>query len=173
MSLLLFSPSIFCLSSFPPTSVLHLSPHFLSQLNHYDLNRSPPSPPNQVLGFYHPLQCSVVCWDVCKCDHPARSQVKIGALFILLGPVILTKKQPRKSRSRAGGTARGGGGEWWGRVEKTWKKLFRTGSHLCDPLSTRTQHTYLRLAPPALSSYHLEIMQTSLIPGTFLLSIYF
>lgn len=41
---------------------------------------------------------------VCECDHPASSQVKIGALFILLGPVILTKKQQRKSHS--------GGGEW-------------------------------------------------------------
>lgn len=40
---------------------------------------------------------------MCKCDHPARSQVKIGALFILLGPVILTKKQPGKFGSRAGG----------------------------------------------------------------------
>lgn len=47
----------------------------------------------------------------CVCDHHASSQVKIGALFILLGPVILTKRQQRKKP--------GSGGN---RVETGWRR---------------------------------------------------
>lgn len=70
---------------------------------------SAPSPTESgVSPLSQPASCAAhsgtgVCWCVCvcvrKCDHPASSQVKIGALFILLGPVILTKKPQRKSRS--------------------------------------------------------------------------
>lgn len=69
------------------------------------------------------LQCAVACWYVCKCEHPASSQVKIGALFILLGPVILTKKQQKKSRRRARERSRGGGREGGGRRRKTQQRV--------------------------------------------------
>lgn len=94
------------------------------------------------------LQRSVTCRHVCKCDHPASSQVKIGALFILLGPVILTKKQQRKSRSR--------GREW--SSEERQQRHGRNYSQLAltcvTPLHPHTTHM------PQISTTYLAWLQT-------------
>lgn len=120
------------------------------------------------------LQRSVACRSARECDHPAGSQVKIGALFILLGPVILTKKHRRKPRP--GGARLEQRRRGRGAVRKSGKdmgEIIRSWPWPPRPLDNRTQHTRLRLAPPALPGYHLGITQPPLVkPDSRLLSVH-
>lgn len=91
-------------------------PLFLPQFHHRDLLYPPPQSQVSALSRHCSLtrcaeQHRCACARVCVCDHHASSQVKIGALFILLGPVILTKRQQRK-KPRSGGN----------RVETGWRR---------------------------------------------------